>query len=160
LLLFWKWQQTLAKKEKAMLARLFVGAAAIGVSTIVFAVPCYAQATDLAKQDYHDSCAPCHGTDGKGAGPIAPYLKQKVPDLTMLTKNNAGVFPFALTYDVIDGRQAVAAHGPRDMPVWGRFYREEGAGQTGGFATSEDLRSFVRGRIIALIGYIYTLQAK
>jgi hypothetical protein len=78
----------------------------------------------------------------------------------VLTKNSGGVFPFARTYDVIDGREVVAVHGPRDMKVWGNEYWEEGAGLLRENTTSEELNSFARGRIIALIGYIYTLQAK
>ncbi len=57
-----------------------------------------------------------------------------------------------------NGRQAVAAHGPREMPVWGN---ENEVDITTGFRVNpKDLESYVRGRIIALIGYIYTLQEK
>jgi mono/diheme cytochrome c family protein len=120
----------------------------------------HAQGPDIGKQEYIFSCADCHGVDGKGNGPVAPYMKAKVPDLTVLAKSNAGVFPFARVYDVIDGRQAVGAHGPRDMLIWGNEYREEAIRSSAGFATAQELSSFARGRIIALIGYIYTLQAK
>jgi hypothetical protein len=61
---------------------------------------------------------------------------------------------------VIDGREAVAVHGPRDMPVWGNEYWKVGDVASYGNATPEELSSFARGRIIALIGYISTLQAK
>jgi mono/diheme cytochrome c family protein len=115
---------------------------------------------DIGKQEYINSCADCHGENGKGNGPVAEYLKPKAPDLTVLAKNNAGVFPFARIYDVIEGRQAVAIHGPRDMLIWGNEYREEAAKRSGGYATPQELSSYARGRIIALIGYIYTLQAK
>jgi mono/diheme cytochrome c family protein len=147
-------------KEKNMMKRLWIGLGALGVCLIVSPVSGYAQGADIGKQDYMDSCASCHGEDGKGNGPVAGFLKQKVPDLTMLAKNSAGVFPFARVYDVIDGRQAVAAHGPRDMQVWGNEYRGEGAKHSGGYATPQELGSYARGRIIALIGYIYSLQAK
>jgi len=46
------------------------------------------------------------------------------------------------------------------MPVWGDEYREQAVELGGGWGTSKEYGSFVRGRIIALIGYIYTLQAK
>ena len=72
-----------------------------------------------------------------------------------------GLFPFDRLYEVIDGRKAVEAHGPPDMPVWGNQYIGQAVGSTGGFGITPKAReSFVRGRIIALIGYIYTLQAK
>ena len=139
--------------------RLWIGLGALSVCLIVSPVSGYAQGADIGKQEYVDTCAACHGTDAKGTGPVAAYLKQKTPDLTMIAKNNA-VFPFARVYDVIDGRQVVAAHGPRDMPVWGRYYRDEGIRASGGYATAQEISSSARGRIIALIGYIYTLQAK
>jgi hypothetical protein len=70
-----------------------------------------------------------------------------------------GVFPFDRLYDVIDGRVAVGPHGPREMPIFGRDYSQE-AGEYYGIATPKGIESYVKGRIIALIGYIYTLQAK
>ena len=140
--------------------QFWMALSAFSISLIVAPGYGYAQATDIGKSDYRDSCASCHGEDGKGNGPVAGFLKQKVPDLTILVKNNAGVFPFARVYDVIDGRQAVAAHGPRDMQVWGKEYREEGANRSGGYALPAELSSYARGRIIALIGYISSLQGK
>ena len=44
------------------------------------------------------------------------------------------------------------------MPVWGN---ENAVDLSIGFRVNpKELKSYVRGRIIALIGYIYTLQAK
>ncbi len=145
---------------KNIMKRLWIGLGALSVCLIVSPVSGYAQGADIGKQEYVDTCAACHGTDAKGTGPVAAYLKQKTPDLTMLAKNSAGVFPFARVYDVIDGRQAVAVHGPRDMPVWGGYYREQGALASRYEATPGQVSSYARGRIIALIGYIYTLQGK
>ena len=142
-----------------MLKQLVLGVAALGMGLIAPGIG-HTQGVDIGKREYIDSCASCHGEDAKGHGPVAGFLKQKVPDLTVLAKNSAGVFPFARVYDVIDGRQAVAAHGPRDMQVWGQEYREEGEKHAGGYATPQELSSFARGKIIALIGYIYALQEK
>jgi hypothetical protein len=85
-------------------------------------------------------------------------LKIPVSDLTKIQKNNMGVLPFDRLYRVIDGREAVAAHGPRNMPVWGNEIAVDLA--TGFRVNPKDRESYVRGLIIALIGYIYTLQAK
>ena len=72
-------------------------------------------------------CAPCHGVDAKGAGPAAPALKTKVPDLTLLARNNGGQFPVAHVRESIMGEQVVVAHGSREMPVWGPvFHQVEG----------------------------------
>ena len=140
--------------------QLCVGSAVLTAALVAAPLFGYAQGTDIGKREYLSKCASCHGKDAKGDGPVAGSLKQKVPDLTVLTKNSAGVFPFARVYDVIDGREAVAVHGPRDMQVWGNEYRKEGDVASYGNATPEELSSFARGRIIALIGYISTLQAK
>jgi hypothetical protein len=41
-----------------------------------------------------------------------------LPDLTQFSTRNGGVFPSVRLARVIDGRD-VAAHGIREMPVWG-----------------------------------------
>jgi hypothetical protein len=54
--------------------------------------------------------------DAKGNGFLGASLKVVPPDLTVLAKNNGGVFPADRISSVIDGRTQVAIHGPRDMP--------------------------------------------
>jgi len=77
-------------------------------------------------------CASCHGLDAKGAGPAASALKAKLPDLTLLSRKNQGRFPAARTRAVITGEQAVAAHGSREMPIWGPIIHQvEGEMRTG-----------------------------
>lgn len=65
----------------------------------------------------------CHGLDGRGNGPQAADLTKAPADLTRIAAANGGVFPEAQVRDMIDGRADVAAHGMRDMPVWGQRYR-------------------------------------
>ena len=79
---------------------------------------CAADKFDIGKNEYMTNCASCHGTAGKGDGPSAETLKSRVTDLTVLSRNNGGVFPVSRVYEVIDGRQQVKAHGVREMPVW------------------------------------------
>ena len=93
--------------------------AVLGAALVAAPVLGYAQDEDLGKRVYVNRCAVCHGVSGKGDGPLATQLKAHVADLTQIQKNNRGVFPFDRLYRVIDGREAVAAHGPREMPVWG-----------------------------------------
>jgi len=45
-------------------------------------------------------------------------LKTKVPDLTVLAKNNAGQFPSARVRRVIMGDNVIASHVSREMPIW------------------------------------------
>jgi mono/diheme cytochrome c family protein len=69
-------------------------------------------------------CASCHGVTATGKGPAASELKAKVPDLTLLSKNNRGEFPAAYVREMIMGDKIVAAHGSREMPVWGPIFHQ------------------------------------
>ncbi len=68
---------------------------------------------------YRLYCASCHGTGGKGDGPLADVLKRPPPDLTRLAANNGGIYPSDLVARIIDGRAPAKGHGGGDMPVWG-----------------------------------------
>lgn len=103
---------------------------------------------------YARLCASCHGTDGRGDGPLAATLKRPPSDLTTLAKRNGGRYDEAAVMAVIDGRRDVAEHGPRDMPVWGAvFFSEE---ETKGHGWPE-YTALLHGR--ALVDYLRTLQA-
>ena len=80
---------------------------------------------------YRAYCADCHGEKGKGDGPVVPVLKVVPPDLTTLTKRNSGKFPYDRVYKTIDGSVAAAAHGSREMPIWGPVFRDMGKGHKG-----------------------------
>src|SRR5262245_22118940 len=69
-------------------------------------------------------CASCHGSDGKGSGPVAAALRQPPSDLTRLAQRAGGRFDEAVVMAIIDGRRLVAAHGPREMPGWGAIFEE------------------------------------
>lgn len=113
---------------------------------------------DLGKREYQSNCAVCHGTTGKGDGPYAGLGNQAVSNLTVLAKNNGGVYPFARVYEVIDGTKDVKAHGTRDMPIWGNDYKLKAAEYY--MDVPYDTDAFVRARILALTEYLYRLQAK
>lgn len=139
----------------AMLLKLTAGAALMAISMSVLAqgkVP----RTDLGKYEFEANCASCHGLSGKGNGPIVSQLKKGPPDLTVVAKNNGGVFPFARLYDVIEGAD-VAAHGTREMPVWGWEFKVQAAEDPLNPASTE---AQVRARILALLDYINRMQAK
>src|SRR6516225_9587626 len=68
-------------------------------------------------------CAPCHGRDGKGKGPVAPALRVPPPDLTKIAARHDGVFPKARIEALLIGDQNMPpAHGSSDMPVWGPIF--------------------------------------
>jgi len=127
----------------------------------MMAVPCGAQETDMGAYEYRNSCASCHGAKGNGNGPLAELLKVAMPDLTMLAKNNNGVFPMERVHQIVDGRLDVKAHGPREMPVWGSRYERETSGrQANEFTDEATLKRLAKARIIAIIDYLYRIQAK
>jgi len=114
---------------------------------------------DVGKMEYEGACAVCHGTSGRGGGPMAAQLKSRMPDLTVLARNNNGVFPFDRVYQIIDGRQAVESHGTREMPVWGRAFRMQSSLYFDG-SVPHDSESSARSRILALTEYLYRLQGR
>ena len=112
---------------------------------LLFQGPAGAKDWDRGKIEYKSKCAVCHGMNAKGDGPFASQLKIAPADLTQLAKKNGGVFPQDSVEETIDGRKEDAAHGPRDMPVWGYRYNLRGeAGQ--------------KSRLDALIGYLKRIQ--
>jgi mono/diheme cytochrome c family protein len=76
---------------------------------------------------FHRFCASCHGTTAQGDGTVAPVLRITPPDLTEIAKRHGGEFPESKVYQIIDGRVPTAAHGTREMPVWGtELWRAQG----------------------------------
>jgi Cytochrome C oxidase, cbb3-type, subunit III len=120
----------------------------------------WAQDADMGESTYQAICAPCHGTDGKGNGPLREALKVAAPDLTILAKKNGGVLSVSALYDVIDGRKAIAAHGTRKMPVWGAFSPELLYPYDKFLDSSYDPEVTVRTHILAIIDYLSRIQEK
>jgi len=113
--------------------------------------PTAAEPEASGKVLYDRFCASCHGTAGRGDGPVAASLKAIPTDLTTLAQSGGGKLDEAALMAVIDGRRAVGAHGPREMPVWGAIFDAQLEGQP--FA---QLTGLLRSR--ALADYIATLQ--
>jgi len=122
-------------------------------SSVVLAQPAE---FDFGKREYSLHCAACHGLAGKGDGPYN-QTRTRPSDLTVLAKANRGRFPFERVREVIDGRQAIEAHGTRDMPIWGSYY---GALKDANGSGSKESEPYVQTRINALVAYIYRLQEK
>lgn len=96
---------------------------------------------------FENYCAACHGMTGKGDGPAASALKVKPTDLTMLSFNNKGVFPELRVRRFIEGADEVAAHGNREMPIWGDLFKSLG-------------RDMVPIRVSQLVEHVNSLQKK
>ena len=97
---------------------------------------------------YKTWCASCHGTDGRGNGPVASALKKPPTNLTQLSKKNGGKFPTSQVREYIDGR-GTQAHGTREMPVWGEALASVDASAVG-----------ISFRVNTLTTYLESLQEK
>lgn len=114
--------------------------------------------TDLGKMEYDLQCGICHGADAKGNGFLGASLKVVPPDLTVLAKNNGGVFPADRISNVIDGRAQIASHGPRDMPIWGTRYAVNAAEHF--FDVPYDQEAYIRAHVLLLVDYLNRIQQK
>ncbi|NNL85365.1 MAG: hypothetical protein HKP27_06910, partial [Myxococcales bacterium] len=78
-------------------------------------------------------------------------LEPAPSDLTGIALRNDGRFKESEVLATIDGRYAVAAHGTREMPVWGAVFRER---------HRDDPLPIQRGMhdARALVDYLRTLQ--
>jgi mono/diheme cytochrome c family protein len=151
-----------ARPAKARASLVPSALAAAVLATVVLAgVPASAgddeEASDvlveMGRVYYDRHCATCHGATARGGGPAARALKEAPPDLTRIAARRGGSFPSEELSAFIDGRTLPAAHGDREMPIWGRtFSRDFGGGETGDEVS--------RGRVIALLEYLRTLQRK
>jgi len=133
----------------------YIGVLLIGSPAAALA----ADKLDVGKMEYEGACAVCHGITGKGDGYLKLQLVNRVPDLTVLARNNNGVFPFDRVYQIIDGRQEIKSHGPRNMPVWGQSFNLQSSIYFENYPP-HDTESAARSRILALTEYLYRLQAK
>jgi mono/diheme cytochrome c family protein len=93
---------------------------------------------------YRSYCASCHGLAGKGNGPAAPALKVAPPDLTVLAKNNSGKFPDLKVMHILENGTDLAAHGSKEMPVWGPIFRSLGANPSLGHLRQVNLTDFLK----------------
>jgi mono/diheme cytochrome c family protein len=107
------------------------------------------------RDTYLRYCASCHGPEGRGDGPLAGSLTQRPADLTQLAKRNGGDYDERAVMATIDGRREVAAHGSRDMPVWGAIFEAEEEQRGEPYPAYHAL---LQSRL--LVDYLGTIQAK
>jgi hypothetical protein len=91
-----------------------------------------------------------------GDGSLSGSLNPKPADLTTLSARNGGSFPFWRAYRTIDGRNQVPAHGTRDMPVFGIWFRIP----DDDVSIETEWGDQVRGRIWQLLSYLESIQER
>ncbi len=131
----------------------FHGALGVALSCSVLVFAGIASADEgveaAGKRRFGDYCAVCHGVDAKGVGPFAKMLTKQPADLTVLTENAGGTFPFDRIFETIDGRTTLGgAHGSKEMPIWGGEWK-------GSSVASE---TALRGRVLEMIIYLRSIQ--
>jgi mono/diheme cytochrome c family protein len=100
-------------------------------------------AEDTGAALYRRYCASCHGTTGRGDGPVASSLSNPPTDLTRSRDDVATLM------QAIDGRRTIRAHGPADMPVWGEVFEQSLIGEPHGARIAllrvQSIAEYVRG---------------
>lgn len=100
-----------------------------------------------------NSCASCHGVNGRGDGPLAAELETKPADLTKIAQRRGGLWPMVEVMSIIDGYQRRTL--PREqMPVFGEL--SEGALVP--FDAGDGKITPTPVAIMALANYLETIQ--
>ncbi len=104
---------------------------------------------------YLTYCRSCHGEDGQGGGPSAPFLRTPPPDLTQLWRRYGTPLDRDRLAERSAGRSIAATHGRGEMPVWGEeFFTDAPPLAPDTIERSKDHL------VDALIRYLETLQTE
>jgi mono/diheme cytochrome c family protein len=132
-----------------------IGLLVCAASVAVYGSALADEQNEVGKKQYMKYCATCHGPTGTGTDGAASRLFTKPPtNLTLLAKNNGGKFPMMEVIGIVKGDQPIAAHGTREMPVWGSAL--------GGDPTQDGMYSkdAADAQIMTIGKYLETIQAK
>jgi mono/diheme cytochrome c family protein len=103
----------------AVAATLATGMSYADQSKSTVTIPVTKTTATSGKLMYSSYCAPCHGVDGRGQGPVASALRTPPMDLTVLSRNNHEKFPDTHIVSVLQNGAEIPSHGTAEMPVWG-----------------------------------------
>jgi len=113
-------------------------------------VPIKPTSAASGQEMYKSYCAACHGADAKGNGPAAEALKVPPTDLTAMAVKNGGKYPAMKVSAILRGEETLAAHGTKDMPIWGNLFWNMSGGH----------EAEVQQRVTNLNKYLESLQKK
>lgn len=106
----------------------------------------------VARDVFDRNCSECHGV-GASEPRYVEEFGAKAPDLRRLWSRYGTPLPRERLAEFIDGRADVAAHGPREMPVWGReLYKE--------LPDNKSVREMRAGTIDLLLDFIESVQTE
>jgi hypothetical protein len=80
-------------------------------------------------------------------------MRGPVPDLRLIAARREGRFPSEEVARVIDGLSPFAAHGTREMPVWGYEFYEPGV-------ADREAAARVNERVERLVAHLASIQRK
>ena len=127
--------------RKTVISLSVVALGAVGASAAV--------AQDVGAGLYASYCAACHGDSAKGDGDMANVMTIPSPNLTLLAKNNDGVYPLLDVIHIIDGRTGVRSHGGV-MPVFGTAFSADGPSEADPYGSV----LVSRGRVLSVATYL------
>jgi mono/diheme cytochrome c family protein len=102
---------------------------------------------------YDDKCAVCHGSDGKGNGPLASDLETLPPDLTKIAARRDGVWPMLEVMSIVDGYSQRYLPGT-EMPIYDEFLE----GDLVTFDTGNGMQHQTPAGLLAIAKYLETIQ--
>jgi mono/diheme cytochrome c family protein len=108
---------------------------------------------EMGSPYFQRHCASCHGVEARGDGPVASVLSTPPPDLTRIAARRGGSFPEGEIARHIDGRFQLAAHGTREMPIWGNAFASD-------VPESSVAEEIARGKIAMLVEYLKSIQVQ
>lgn len=144
-----------AEAPRACLVEKWVAVIAFVLVTAIGAALLQAQAPGAQEQPLIVSirgdnlfgayCASCHGSNAKGDGPMAAWLKVRPSDLTRIAAHNGGKFPLERVDRIISGDEPLpSGHGTRAMPVWGPVFSQVTRDQDLGRVRIDNLARYLR----------------
>ena len=115
--------------------------------------PVLAADEETGRIQFMQSCAVCHGEDGRGGAIDGKLFTQRVPDLTKLAAESGGPFPFDRVLATIDGRGGMRGH-RSPMPIWGNILQNN----YDAISSGEMAEMMAQGAILSVTLYLATIQ--